>query len=45
MIYKIKGNKVFITDIFDTIQDPVKTNRNNKDDLMLNEPNEKLIRE
>lgn len=40
--YKIKDKKIFITDIFDTRQDPDNTDRNNKTDLMLNEPTEKL---
>lgn len=42
IIYKIKQKKVYITDIFDTRQDPDKLNPNNESDLMLNEPNEKL---
>jgi len=42
IIYKIKQKKVFITDIFDTRQDPDKKNRNNDSDLILHEPIEIL---
>lgn len=42
IISKIKHKKIYITDIFDTRQDPDKLNRKNESNLMLNEPNEKL---
>jgi|GEM_PF-69999 len=37
IIYIIQNKKVFITDVFDTRQDPDKINRNNENDLTLNE--------
>lgn len=40
IIYKIQHKNVFITDIFDTRQDPEKIIRSNESDLTLNEPNE-----
>jgi len=40
IIYKIRHKNIFITDIFDTRQDPGRINRNNESDVTLNEPNE-----
>jgi len=41
IIYKTQNKKVFITDVFDTRQDPDKISRSNEYDLTLNEPGAK----
>ena len=38
IIYKILSESIYITDIFDTRQNPTKIYRNTKTDLTLNEP-------
>jgi toxin ParE1/3/4 len=38
VIYKIQSQRIYITDVFDTRQNPTKIYRNTKLDLTLNEP-------
>jgi plasmid stabilization system protein ParE len=38
VIYKIQHKKLFITDVFDTRQNPAKIYRNTQTDMNLNEP-------
>ena len=40
IIYKIQNNKVFITDVYDTRQDPDKIKRNIDQGSILNEPSD-----
>lgn len=38
IIYKIQSKRIYVTDVFDTRQNPTKIFRNNEPDLTLNEP-------
>lgn len=38
IIYKIHSKRIYITDVFDTRQNPTKIYRNTESDLTLNEP-------
>lgn len=40
IIYKIQRKKIYITDVYDTRQDPDKLNLNNNESSRLNEPSE-----
>lgn len=41
IIYKIQSQRIYITDVFDTRQNPIKIYRNSESDVTLNEPNNK----
>ena len=38
IIYMIQSKRIYITDVFDTRQNPVKMYRNSEQDIILNEP-------
>ena len=38
IIYKIQSKRIYITDVFDTRQNPIKIYRNSESDVTLNEP-------
>ena len=38
IIYKIQSQRIYITDVFDTRQNPTKIYRNSESDVTLNEP-------
>lgn len=38
IIYRIQSKRIYITDVFDTRQNPIKIYRNTQQDLTLNEP-------
>ena len=38
IIYRIQSKRIYVTDVFDTRQNPVKVYRNSGQDLILNEP-------